>query len=265
MTNILRQVGMSALVLGGALILLTGCARPQQVARIYRCPYPQPKTFAVTIFRNLSGSEDIDVMAVTDAFYAELKSTDARNFQVVPVNRVLATLVNLGLDNVNSPADVALVADALAVDAVIVGAVTQYDPYFPPRLGMSVQLFLREDFNEAETDTKHVDARKLAQAATNFTLQVASPVVPKTAVDRIIDAKDDLVVARLIEYAQIRSTNTGPAGWKKYATTENYPFFVSHEIVGELLALERDRLFDQHLAQGVDYEPAQRIVAAKSR
>lgn len=265
MTQLFRQTKASFLPLGLVLVLLNGCASHHQVTRVYHSPYPQPKTFAITVFRNLSGSDDVDVMAVTDAFYAELKRADATSFQVVPVNRLLAVLADLGLENVKNPADSGALADALGVDAIIVGAVTQYDPYFPPRLGMTVQLFLRDKNDRPRTDAKHVDPRKLAQAGVNFELNVAEPVKPKTAVDRIIDARDDQVVARLKEYAATKRTNTGPAGWKKYATTQNYPYFVAHEIVGEMLALERDRLDAQYIDEGVGYESAERTLAAQSR
>lgn len=244
MTDIFRQVRWFALVLGSIFVCLTGCNSYRQVPRIYRNPYPQPKIFAVTIFRNLSGSEDIDVMAVTDAFYAELKNADARSFQVVPVNRVLAALADLGLSNVNHPADVATLANALEVDGIIVGAVTQYNPYFPPRLGMNVQLFLRDEYNRSPA-AKYLGPKEMARAAVSFRFNVDNPVQPTNTVDRIIDARDDNVVKRLKKYTKSKRISAGPAGWKKYATTENYPYFVSHEIVGELLARERDRLAAQ--------------------
>lgn len=231
-------------MLGLIFASLTGCDSYSQVPRMYRNPYPQPKIFAVTIFRNLSGSEDIDVMAVTDAFYAELKNADARSFQVVPVNRVLAALADLGLSNVNHPADVAALAKVLEVDGIIVGAVTQYNPYFPPRLGMSVQLFLREKYEQSPA-AKYVGSKEMARAAVDFSFIVKHPVEPTNAVDRIIDARDDNVVKRLKKYIKSKRISAGPAGWKKYTTTENYPYFVSHEIVGELLARERDRLAAQ--------------------
>jgi len=243
MTVVLRQVRWLALVLGLILALLNGCSNRHKVPRIYHNPYPQQKSFAITPFRDLSGSGNLDVMAVTDAVYAELKHADSRNFQVIPLNRVLAALADLGFENVNRPADVAALADALAVDAVIVGAVTQYDPYFPPRLGMSVQLFLREKKDEnVAISSKHINPKDLAQAAGPFELNVNNPVKPKSTVDRIIDAREDNVVARIEQYTKNRRSNAGPAGWRKYATTQNYPYFVAHEIVGELLALERDRL-----------------------
>ena len=87
----------------GALLLMLLIAlscRRADTERLYQSPYLQPRSVAVVPFRNQSGSESLDVIAVTDAFYTELQQIDG--LFVFTTNRTLAALSELNLNNVNS-------------------------------------------------------------------------------------------------------------------------------------------------------------------
>ena len=223
-------------------MLLIGCAN-EDIKRIYHNPYPQHRSLAVLPFRNQSGSQVLDVIAATDEFVTELQQV--QGLQVIPVNRVLAVLSDLGIENVETATDALIVADALNVDGVIVGSITRYEPYPPPMIGMTVQLYTRLDTLKKEQSSQfHLDPAVLALAAKPFELAPASPVKPLAMAIQIIDARQDIVVQRLKEYAKNRNNNdTAPLAWKRYTTQRNYLRFVSHEIIGELLAQEQARLF----------------------
>src|SRR6185295_5049951 len=62
------------------------------------------------------------------AYYSELQKT--ANYQVIPVGIVEATIQENDL-NMSSPADAIKLARILDADAVVVGAVTHYNPYYP--------------------------------------------------------------------------------------------------------------------------------------
>ena len=238
MTQNLRLVGVAATVLCLAGLVSAGCqSRPKPC--LYRSPYSQPHSVAVIPFTNQSGSAALDVMAVTDEFYSELQQVEG--FTVMPINRALAAMAQLNLNRVNSPGDAMLVAEALECDAVIVGSVTQYDPYPPPRMGMAVQLYLRQNV-EQQKPPPEVDPGKLARAGKPFQLHLAEPLEPQSMVIRIFDAGKDNVVEKIKQYAQFREGAQTPYGWEKSTTQRNYLRFVSYEIIGELLALERKRL-----------------------
>jgi len=224
----------------GCLLALVaaGCSgRSERV--VYSNPYGVPTRLAVTPFRNLSGSSDLDVVAATDEFYSELQAVDG--LEVIPVNRVLATLNDLGWDNVQKPEDVLILADALAVDGVIVGSITRYDPYPPPQVGMVLQLYLRNQRQSDEAVT-YVNPGDIARAGKSFELNRARMIQPAASVVRIFDAREQDVAQRVKEFAKHREVSDSPYNWKKYTTQRNYLKFVSYEMIGELLEGERQRL-----------------------
>ena len=127
-------------------LLLQGCGGPREpkVDRFYKNPYqPKPWSLAIVPFRNDSGAESLNAMAVTDAFYLELQQI-GDGLQVMPNNRVLAAMQQLKLQQVTNPIEALALAEVLSVDAIIVGAVTSYNPYPPPQVGMIVQLYDRK-------------------------------------------------------------------------------------------------------------------------
>lgn len=232
-------------------ILCFGCRRPgaNSIKRIYHNPYPLERTLAVTPFRNLSGSSYLDVMAVTDEFATELQTIDG--LQVVPVNRVLAALVALGMDNVTSPQEAIALAGNLGVDGVIVGAVTRYDPYRPPKIGMLVQLYSRDqaDRPNAENNAQFVNPGQIATQPRRLDMATPAALDPRSGVARVFDADQNAVIDRIKEYASTRSGERSPTGWETYLTTRKYLQFVSHEVIGELLAQEDQWLQTQNFGE----------------
>ncbi len=221
-----------------------GC-RTSQVQRAYRNPYPQPRSLAVVPFINQSGSEDLDVLAVTDEFYTELQLVEG--FTVVPVNRVLAAMNQLGLTGISSPDDAFSIADNLGVDSVIIGSITQYDPYPPPRVGMAVQLYVREQRKNTSASDDPFKPGTLVRQAQPFEMPYGPELRPRAGLARIIDADQKDVVERLKKYAQSRTGQQRPASWRSYTTQRNYLRFVAHEIIGELIDQEKNWLKTQEL------------------
>jgi TolB-like protein len=231
------------LLAGG--VLLAGCHRNRQEddrAGMLRSPYAEPRSLAVTVFLNQSGSDALDPIAVTDEFYTELQQVEG--LQVIPVNRVLAALQELGLANVRSPAEAVQLAEVLGVDGVIVGSITRYDPYPPPLVGMAIQLYARED-RLGPPPALPAEAWELARLGKPFELAEAAPLRPRAMVVRIFDADQPAVQERLKQYARARGGDQGPYGWKRYTTRQNYLGFVAQEMIGELLAQESQRLAAQ--------------------
>jgi len=219
--------------------MLSGC-RTDGIRRIYYNPTPKPRTWAVTPFLNQSGSEHIDVMAMTDEFYFELQQVEG--LVVVPVDRVLSELADLGLtQGIKSPTDAMTLAEALEIDGVIAGAITRYDPYYPPKLGVTVQLYARDD-NKIDAPAHHINPGQLARAGKPFRLSALRPLQARAGVTRIIDADQDQVVQRIKQYAKDRTGSDRPTKWRTYITRRNFLRFVSHEIIGELLAREQNWL-----------------------
>lgn len=101
-------------------------------------PFPQIRTVAVLPFINQSKEPTLSGERVALAYCNELQSI--RGFDVVPLGAV-----QLKLQEYQGPLargeDFQAFAQFLGVDVVLVGSVTDYDPYYPPRMTMSVNWY----------------------------------------------------------------------------------------------------------------------------
>ncbi len=95
-------------------------------------------TVAVAPFFNLSQERAVDGRRFALAYYAELQKTPG--FQVIPVGVVEQAMFDNRLE-MNNPDDVLKLSQLLGADAVVIGAVTDYSPYYPPRVGLQVSWY----------------------------------------------------------------------------------------------------------------------------
>lgn len=95
-------------------------------------------TVAVAPFFNLSEEPTVDGRRFAQAYYTELQKTPG--FQVVPVGVVEQAIHDHQLE-MSSPDDALKLAKILNIDAVVIGAVTDYSPYYPPRIGLQVSWY----------------------------------------------------------------------------------------------------------------------------
>ena len=72
------------------------------------------------------------------AYFNELQLVPG--YEVVPVEVTVRAMKDRHIP-LNGPADARLLAQILNVDAVVVGAVTDYSPYYPPRIGLQVEWY----------------------------------------------------------------------------------------------------------------------------
>lgn len=117
--------------LPGCVIVQTGVTNP----------IPGMTTVAVAPFINLSAERSVDGRRFALAYHAELQKIPG--YQVIPVGVTEQAMVDMGL-NLDSPDDVLRLAKSLGADAVVIGAVTDYTPYYPPRIGLQVSWYAPE-------------------------------------------------------------------------------------------------------------------------
>lgn len=124
----------------GVLILLAGCGLVPQIVHqpTYHNPFPQLTKVAVAPFFNASTEPTVDGRQFANAYFHELQAIPG--FEVVPVGIVEEKARELGLSLAN-PVEVRKLAQALEVDAVVIGAVTDFSPYYPPRCAMQVEWY----------------------------------------------------------------------------------------------------------------------------
>lgn len=119
---------------------LTGCCLVPEIAHqpTLHNPFPQLTKVAVVPFFNQSTDPTVDGRQFALAYFNELQTVPG--FEVVPVDVVERAMLdrNLKLEN---PQDARLVAELLGVDAVVLGTVTDFSPYYPPRCGLHVEWY----------------------------------------------------------------------------------------------------------------------------
>ncbi len=121
-------------------MLSLGCAAiPDKFQQpLFHNPFPQLHRVAVLPFYNQSAEPTVDGDAVAIAYFNHLQAIPG--FEVMPVGVAKRMLEATGIEP-RSGADFQRLAQMMGVDAVLVGSITDYSPYYPPRMGLSVDWF----------------------------------------------------------------------------------------------------------------------------
>lgn len=222
--------------LGAALWLIglpaAGCRSTQPVERVVIANQAiGPLTVAVAPAINLSGSTDFDRSRFADLMASELSY--AEGVSVIPVSRVLGVLAAQGMDGVTSPTHALELVTLLGADAILVFAVTEYDPYDPPSIGISAQLYgTRPGSGDGSVDPVALSRKASLTAA-------APPESPQRLLaqtQRVFDASHGAVVSEVRAFARLRDGEESPYGWRKYvASQQHYIRYCCHSTIGALL------------------------------
>lgn len=118
----------------------TGCVCfPDRVVEPqFHNPFPQLHRVAVLPFYNQSDEPTVDGEQIAIAYYNELQLIPG--FEVMPVGVAKQMLAASGIQPRHG-SDFQKLAVAMNVDAVLVGSVTDYSPYYPPRIGLAVDWY----------------------------------------------------------------------------------------------------------------------------
>ena len=197
------------------LMMVAGCEpRPESGPRPPATPTGH--TIAVGPAINLSGSTDFDPVKVGDIMASELTLIDG--VRVVGVNRVLAMMAELGLRELRSPGDVFELIDRLGVDGILVFAITEYDPYSPPVVGVAAQLYLAEDVS----GLGEYDPLSTSRSAVATTPAPPAAVRPAAEVQRVFNGAHDHTAAELRHFARSRRAERSPYAWRKYLVSQHH-------------------------------------------
>ncbi len=121
-------------------MLSTGCSLiPDRLHEPrFHNPFPQLSRVAVMPFFNQSGEPTLNGLAVANSYRNELQKIPG--FEVMPVGVVEQLLLGHNVP-INESTDFQYLARLLNVDAIIVGSVTDFSEYYPPRIGLAVNWY----------------------------------------------------------------------------------------------------------------------------
>lgn len=209
---------MPAVVLSGTW-LLVGCRPAERVVEpaVIANPTLGPMSIAVAPALNQSGSTDFDANRFADLMAGELSYADG--ISVIPVSRVLGVLAAQRMEAVESPAHALEIVRALGADAILVFSVTQYDPYDPPSIGITAQLYGTRPGSSGGTVEPVALSRQAALAASS-PRRAARGLIGQT--QGVFDAASDWVVRDIRHYAACRHGQRSPYGWRKYVVSQQH-------------------------------------------
>lgn len=212
-------------------------------------PYAQRRVWAVAPLRNESGSLHADGLRVADQLTHHL--TNATNIEMLPVNRVLRAMEALEIAEINTPADAARIMQTLGADGLIVGTITAYEPYDPPHLGLTIELF----DGGVPAAFEAFDAQMLSRAMTDEQTHPYDQGGHRPAqrrdgvastVGAFFDAADADVRKKIQRYAGNRSGDglmPPQDNWHRYRmSVDLYSEFVTYVMSWRLLRAETRRI-----------------------
>jgi hypothetical protein len=229
-------------------LLITGCSeakKPYGVEGQLSVPGHQRQSWAVAPALNLSGQHGVDPLLQADIVYQQLQ--EVHGLTVVPVNRVAEIYASMRIEKVQTADQASLVCDLLGVDALVVPTVTAYDPYDPPKMGASLQIFTRAT---SGMKTDGVDPRELSRSGAGEPGRAMPAANGVRQAVGMFDATNGSVRAALYRYAAGRSDPEGPLGSKEYLVSmDRYCGFVYHELICDLMGVSPPQ------AVAVDVQP----------
>jgi hypothetical protein len=202
-------------------------------------PYGDTRTLAVAPAINLSGTRDFDPLVVSDTVYTE--ATQVRGLNVLPLNKTLMAMDHLGVRTISDPQVAQQIAEFLHADGLIVPAITAYDPYNPPMVGMTLQLYTPRNL----TPTIAEDAAQ--PNASSTTSDPAAPLrQPVSQVSAVFSASNQSVLRELRNYATGRTEYDSALREQRFLLdADAYMRFVAHAMIRRLMDVERGRPSDR--------------------
>jgi hypothetical protein len=227
--------------MGMALLALamTGCGGSTlHEPATLTAPYAQSQVWAVVPFDNQSGVPQVRTDQVADQFAEQIQQIEG--LDALPVNRVIAAMRTMDVDAIRTPGEARTLIRLLGVDGLLVGAVTAYDAYPPPKLGLAVQLYR----TDAIDDATGLDPHALSRAPTDvgMTTYEASSY-PTSSAAGVFDARHHDTRRDLEAYAVGRTDPDNPFGTDIHlARMDLYTQFVSYRLLRDLLDHDRTRI-----------------------
>lgn len=126
-----------------SLFLCSGCVFLPDIAHqpVVHNPFPQLSKVAIAPFFNQSTEPTVDGRKFAVAYFNELQSIPG--FEVVPVGVVERLMEdhNITLSHPDEARKLCQLLAQMEIDVLVIGAVTDYTMYYPPKCGMEVHWY----------------------------------------------------------------------------------------------------------------------------
>jgi hypothetical protein len=210
-----------------SMLLVGGCG-PGDRSKDRPVVRAAPRVVVVAPVLNLSGTPDLDSLKFTDIVASEFLSFPS--VSVVPVNLTLAALERRGAAWVETPADAVGLAREFGADATLVTAVTEFDPYDPPTVGLIMQWYA------AGRDSSGAGLEPVAgppsASASGGELSAAAEPVPQFQVQRVFNAADNQVQDEVREFSRRRAGDQSPLGFRRVLRSQElYVRYCCHAMI----------------------------------
>jgi len=217
------------------LLILIGISACNQAQRSAPAARVNPWVVAVAPVLNLSGSQDFDPLKVTDLIASEFLEFD--NIAVVPINLTLAELERRGKLVVETPEEALDLARRLGADAAVVVAVTEYDPYWPPVIGLVMQWYAARPMRRAGEFDPVAASRNGSDVP--YALSGERVAQPVRQVQRVFNSAREDVRKEVRDYAKQREGAESPYGWQRYLhSQELYVRYCGWALIRTMLLLD---------------------------
>jgi hypothetical protein len=230
---------------------ISGCAcfpDTRQRDRIHN-PFPQLKKVAVLPFFNQSSEPTVDTDLVAQKYFEALQAIPG--FEVLPIGVVKDQWLQYSLANgePRTGKDFQQLAKQMGVEALVVGSVTDFDAYYPPRLAMTVDWYAaNEGFHQIPAGyglpwgTKHEKnipkriAREAEFELARSQLATQSPVSSENASPAVQSPPS--VIAPVSAQTELTPPELPPGGTDLIAETTADGVILDGQFHGDLIGIE---------------------------
>lgn len=135
----------------------------------------------------------------------------------------------------------------LGADGLIAGVIYAFDPYNPPRVGITIQLYARS-LEPGETDLGSDAMRRLEAAPSGSDWEALPGLLrssqPVASVSHVFDSSENAERERIRYYAQGLGGRESAHGWERVLIDMDlYMQYVCRRQLEQLLRQEQQRLF----------------------
>jgi len=216
-----------------------GCQSKLKQPTVLKAPYEAERVWAVVPFANESGVSGVDGTMIADRFVSEIEQVDG--LRCLPLNRTLAAMKSLGMTGIRDVQAASTLMRTLQADGLVLGTVTDWEPYKPLRFGVAVEVISATDgANRRPVDLKELTMPTAESTRAGGVEKIRAEVSQGS---RVLDGRNHETLMELERYTNGRSDADTALGSGAYETRMDlFTRFGAYILTRDLLEQEAARL-----------------------